>query len=361
LKPSEWEVEGTLGSGSRGKVFRARAPDGSQWAIKVLHPDVLRSIDTDHIKTTLAQLRDARHPAIPARAWITDFRGDVVVIHEYVESVDLETLATGGPIPRRAAFELCAIIAEALEAVRLTPDRVGDPLGIQHGDLKPSNVLIARDGHVNIVDFGMSKVRPNAAARTLTMFHDSRGFMSPERVDNQDSERSDLYSLGLILCYLLSGERPAQTSAHNERHEARREALVKSIADVVDENEDFILLMSRTLSYRPRDRPGLREFAQGCKQAARQQPDDSLDEWASRTVTAFSRSTDEVRFLDDGGRLSLAGKTPLHPGPRGRAPTPAPVPRKTRRQLSNRFWLPLIVLFALVAAAAVIGALAMAG
>ncbi len=363
MNPRDLEVEVTLGGGSSGKVFRARGPDGELWVLKVLHPHVISSVDVDHIRNTFEELRGARHPAIPSKLALLDFRGDLVVAHEYREAVDLDTLANGGRMPVRAALELCAEIADALEAARLAPDKVGDPLGIRHGDIKPSNVLVSPVGQLTLVDFGMSKVRQDAKERTLTMFHDSRGFMSPERVDNQSSDRCDLYSVALLFFFLVTGERPSRTSANKERHITRNEHIVQRVAAAAANGEARAVkdLIAQTLSYRPSERPQIREFRDICREIAAKTDGTRLVDWAKTIVTAFRTTTEDARFLDDGGRLSLAGKTPMHPGPRGQEPTPAPVLRQPQPQPRRNLWIPLILLLLLVGAVAVIGAYALAG
>jgi D-arabinose 1-dehydrogenase-like Zn-dependent alcohol dehydrogenase len=73
-------VHARLGSGGFGKLFRASTADGRQWTLKVLHPDVLQSLDIDHLRQTIEALRAAHHRVIPTEIDVVTFRGDEVLV-----------------------------------------------------------------------------------------------------------------------------------------------------------------------------------------------------------------------------------------------------------------------------------------
>lgn len=123
------------------------------------------------------------------------------IVMEYFSGGHLgERLAAGMPI--RSALGYLAQIAAALEAVHA--------VGVLHRDLKPANVMLRDDGSLALIDFGVAKLRDSAAelSRVGEIFG-TPYYMSPEQGDGAPvDERSDLYSLGVVLHELLTGRKP---------------------------------------------------------------------------------------------------------------------------------------------------------
>jgi tetratricopeptide (TPR) repeat protein len=147
--------------------------------------------------------------------------GELFIDMEYVEGEDLSA-----PISRRAltwqnaaeiAFELCEML-DNLSKFRTEID--GKAIsGVVHGDLKPRNIRLNRNGEVKVVDFGISKAL--SETRTHTRSHwASKPYASPERLETGTVDmRSDLWSVGVLLYQMISGELPFQ--AEGEQLEAR--------------------------------------------------------------------------------------------------------------------------------------------
>jgi len=201
-----YRVDAFIGSGGMGQVFRVRDLEGGQdLALKVLHPLVEEDADrSDRFRREIAILAKIRHPAVPRiHGWGTQ-DGALFFVSELVEGHDLKADIQGrGAWPPAEAARLAATIADALAAAHA--------LGIVHRDVKPNNIMLAGDGSVRLLDFGLAR-GSGIGMSTLTrtgMIVGTPGYMSPEQFDGHGvDERSDVYSLGVVLFELLTARLP---------------------------------------------------------------------------------------------------------------------------------------------------------
>ena len=134
---------------------------------------------------------------------------------DFVRGVTLDDWLTGQQLTRRDAAELCAKIADALHHAH--------EAGVVHRDLKPGNILIDGDMEPHLVDFGLA--RRDVGEVTITLDGQVLGtpaYMSPEQARgeaHQADRRSDVYSLGVVLFQLLTGERPFRGNARMLVHQ----------------------------------------------------------------------------------------------------------------------------------------------
>jgi tetratricopeptide (TPR) repeat protein/TolB-like protein len=216
-KLGPYEILAPIGAGGMGEVYRARDPRlGREVAIKVLPSSF--SQDADRLRRFEQEARAAgvlNHPNITAVYDIGQHDGAPYVVQELLEGETLRSRLAPGPLTSRKATEYAVQIAQGLAAAH--------EKGIVHRDLKPENLFVTSEGHVKILDFGLAKTMSpasaepgqstadTAAATKPGLILGTTGYMSPEQVRGTAIDhRSDIFSFGVILYEMLSGERAFQ-------------------------------------------------------------------------------------------------------------------------------------------------------
>ena len=205
-----FRLEAKLGTGSFGTVWRAFDEElDREVAIKIPRRN---QVDSDHGETFFREARIAaqlNHRNIVSVHEIGR-EGDVVyIVSDLIQGVPLSQWMQSRTLTRQQTIELCQKIAVALQHAH--------QLGVIHRDLKPANIMIDHEGEPLIMDFGLAK--REVGELTMTMDGQVLGtpaYMSPEQAAGQSHHvdgRSDLYSLGVILFELLTGELPFRGSA----------------------------------------------------------------------------------------------------------------------------------------------------
>ena len=209
-----YQILDKLGEGGMGEVYRAHDSRlGRDVALKIL-PEAMA---TD--PAGLARFeREARavaalnHPHIVTIYTTEEAEGTRFMTMEVVEGRTLDQLIPSGGLPMVQFFDIAMALADALQAAHQKH--------ITHRDLKPSNVMVADDGRVKVLDFGLASAaeQPRADAGAdvtkpaLTRAGTILGtipYMSPEQLEGKPIDhRSDLFSLGVVLYEMASGERP---------------------------------------------------------------------------------------------------------------------------------------------------------
>lgn len=212
-----YAIRSKLGEGGMGEVYLADDTDlGRPVAIKILPDDLASRSDRMSRFTQEAKAAAAlNHPNIAHIYEIGESEGLHFIAMEFVDGETLTKIAKSGRLDLTTSLRTLQHVAEALAKAHAA--------GIIHRDLKPDNIMLTRDGHAKILDFGLAKLTPqgNSAtsdAQTAILGHQSTpgtvlgtaGYMSPEQargaVDGID-HRSDIFSFGCILYECLAGRR----------------------------------------------------------------------------------------------------------------------------------------------------------
>lgn len=241
-KIGKYDIQGILGKGGMGVVYRAFDPAIHRpVAIKTITKSIL---DPSELQYALKRFRHEAqavgrltHPSIAA---IFDYGEDAELAYIVMELVSGKSLAQH--LLNKKVFtlqEIGEIIRQLLEGLGYAHAR-----GVIHRDVKPPNILLNDDGQIKITDFGIARIDTS----TLTQIGEvmgSPGYMSPEQFAGSEIDaRSDIYSAGVIAYELLAGrkpftgsnveimhkvvsERPADPSQHNTALSAQTDAVVQ--------------------------------------------------------------------------------------------------------------------------------------
>jgi len=203
-KVGPFQIEKELGSGAMGQVYLARyVKTGQKVAIKVMAPGVRSSLAQARFQREAEVLKQLTHPNIVRFYVASEFQGSAYYAMEYIEGESLDDLLSRrGRLPWDEVVELgkqaCAALQHAHEK------------GIIHRDLKPSNLIIAKDHTLKLADFGIAKDLDETQLTATNSTVGTAAYMSPEqcRGERTLTNKSDLYSLGVVLYELLIGDKP---------------------------------------------------------------------------------------------------------------------------------------------------------
>jgi serine/threonine protein kinase len=201
-----YAVSALLGSGGMGQVYRVLdRKENRERALKLLHPtEEGDGSSSGRFRREAQILARIQHPAVPRILDSGVADGRLFIVTELIDGQDLKLqIHNRGPWPVAEAVSLTATVAEALHAAHV--------LGIVHRDVKPNNIMVARDGSVRLLDFGLARGKGvDMATLTRTgVVVGTPAYMSPEQFQALAvDERSDIYALGIVLYELLTARLP---------------------------------------------------------------------------------------------------------------------------------------------------------
>jgi eukaryotic-like serine/threonine-protein kinase len=208
-----------LGSGGMGEVYLAQDSRlGRRVALKLL-PDHFVT-NEDRLRRFRQEARAAsalNHPNIITIHEIGEAQTTHYIVTEFIEGETLRALLIRNRLEPVSALDIATQTASALAAAHAA--------GIVHRDIKPENIMLRRDGYVKVLDFGIAKLMPEGPAPSMGMsFETSPGlivgtanYMSPEQAQGfKVDERTDIWSLGVVLYEMLTGQLPfkGKTPSH---------------------------------------------------------------------------------------------------------------------------------------------------
>ena len=195
----------TLGSGGVADVYLAHDEVlNREVALKMLNRE--RSRDEEFVERFRREAQSAAALSHPNIVSIydrgEDEGGSCYISMEYLPGGTLkERISRDGPLPPSVAAEVAVQISAALGAAH--------ERGVIHRDIKPQNVLVTRSGDVKVVDFGIARAESETSLTRANLVLGTAAYMSPEQAaGGRIGPRSDLYSLGVVMYEMLTGELP---------------------------------------------------------------------------------------------------------------------------------------------------------
>jgi serine/threonine protein kinase/tetratricopeptide (TPR) repeat protein len=201
-----YQVISLLGIGGMGKVYKATDRELERTvALKVLRPELVADPQAlQRFKQELLLASKISHPNILRIHDLGDYKGMKYISMAFVEGGDLaEILKKQGQLPVERCVEIMKQLCAALQAAHSAD--------VVHRDMKPQNILVDKDDHVYVSDFGLAKtLEANVTGMTRTgALMGTPLYMSPEQVQGKPVDnKTDLYALGLIFYEMLTGALP---------------------------------------------------------------------------------------------------------------------------------------------------------
>ncbi len=215
-----YEALECLAAGEQGETLLVRDRESGAYAVAKCYPlgaGCARTHEND-------LLRQLRHGGLPAFVGEHCNGSMLCVVREYVEGTPLDKAAAAARMPPRQAVSIGVQLCDILTYLhRRTPP-------IIHRDIKPQNIILKPDGGVKLIDFGISRVY-DRNAETDTVVFGTRMFAPPEQYGYmQTDRRSDIFSLGAVLCYLLTGAVRPEAAAEEIKDRRLAQIVLKCMA-----------------------------------------------------------------------------------------------------------------------------------
>lgn len=266
-----YQIQAELGRGAMGIVYRARDPViDREVAIKTIRVDLSRDELARFEARFFTEVRAAGRLSHPNIVTVHDAGREGGLVYVTMELLDgpslADLLAAHTPVPPARIATIGAQIADALAYAHAQ--------GIVHRDVKPANIILVRDRVPKLTDFGVARL-PSAASTLAGTLIGSPKYMSPEQVTAQAMDgRSDVFSLGVVLYELLTGEAAFEAeSLHAVMHRVVTHAppppatLNPRVPAALDR------IVCRAIAKRPEDRyPTARALAADLKRFVRGEP-----------------------------------------------------------------------------------------
>lgn len=200
------EILECLGRGGMGAVYKARQPRLDRLvALKILSPEKQGNRKfAERFEREARALAKLHHPNIVTIYDFGEVQSNFYLLMEFVDGLTLRQLLHNRRLSPPEALAIVPDICEALQYAHAQ--------GIVHRDIKPENILMDKEGHVKIADFGIAKILGDGGRGNLTEEQaiGTPHYMSPEQIEKPQTvdHRADIYSLGVVLYEMLTGELP---------------------------------------------------------------------------------------------------------------------------------------------------------
>jgi len=269
-KIGRYQILEKIGGGGMGVVYKARDPNiGRLVALKVIKLSLDNGSEEskeirERFRREAATAGVLQHNNIVTVYDAGDDKGTPYLAMEYVEGETLDRLAEPGEtLPIEKVNSIIRQVAEGLDYAHQK--------GVVHRDIKPANILVTKDGAAKIMDFGIARLSDSELTQRGVVMG-SPSYMSPEQVTGKEVDgRSDLFSLGVVLYQLLTGDLPfpgENPTAISYRVVSEDPPSPSMVNPVVEPGYNYVV--SKAMAKNPSDRyQSGREMARDLERVAR--------------------------------------------------------------------------------------------
>ncbi len=318
----KYEIKRPLGRGAMGTVYEGWDPIiARRVAIKTVKlPDNADDAETEEALARFRREAQAAgrliHPNIVGVFDYGETNDLAYIVMEFVDGPPLKSLLDKQE--RFALPDIVRVMDDLLTGLQFSHDR-----GVVHRDIKPANVMLTSTGQAKIADFGIARIESSSMTQAGTLLG-TPAYMSPEQFMGQVVDaRTDIYSSGVLLYQLLTGERPYEGGLSAIMHKALNTEPPWPSQLSVTAPPAFDAVVKRALAKRPEDRyPSATVFKEAVR-AALHAPAGGGTEPAEREDEATMVATAASRPIS-----AAPAPTPARPSPAA-APAPAPTPAVT--------------------------------
>jgi serine/threonine-protein kinase len=198
----DYLIEELLGVGGMGHVYRGQRSDGTSVALKLIKQDYARDETfTRRFRREARIAQTVHHPHVVPVLDTGEHEGLLFMAEMYIDGGSLEQKLKAGPLDMARTVEVCAQVAEGLEALWAA--------GMVHRDVKPANILLDQQGVVYITDFGLAKDSQGSVLTLPGQALGSMDYMAPEQIrGEQVTAATDIYALGCVVYECMCGRPP---------------------------------------------------------------------------------------------------------------------------------------------------------
>jgi len=303
----KYEIRGTLGKGAMGTVYDGYdAIIDRRVAIKTMNlPDPTDAEAQDELARFRREAQAAGRLTHPNIVAVYDYGEDgkiAYIVMEYAPGTELKKILDKGD--RLPPAESLRIMEGMLAGLQYSHER-----GVVHRDIKPGNIILSPDGTVKIADFGIARIESSSMTQAGTVMG-TPAYMSPEQFMGQTVDaRTDIYSSGVMLYQLLTGERPFEGGMTAIMHKALNTEAPRPSDLSVTAPPQLDGVVAKAMAKRPEDRfDSAATFAQAIRTA----------------MSAEAPVYEDPLGSDDATMVSSRPKAPPPP-----TPTPPPISRVT--------------------------------
>jgi len=285
---SHYTIIDKIGSGGMGDVYLAWDTELERTvALKFLHPHLCKNDDCrKRFKREAQAAARLDHANIVSVHEVGEFRNRPYIVMQHVEGHSLRHVIKQGKLSLQQVIDLATQICEGLHEAH--------ELGIVHRDIKPSNILLDARGNPKLVDFGLATIVGTDKLTKTGSTLGTVGYMSPEQAEGKEvDQRSDLFSLGVVLYEMITGRRPFDRDSDVATSKAIvtdiPEPLARYKANVPEELQQIVdRALDKNIETRYQTASGMLADLKRIQQAGSQTRKRKLGLWAAALVVLIA-------------------------------------------------------------------------